>query len=66
MRKRVIWGIVGWLAPLVLWAGPSQHTVAVTLNYDFTVDNACSASVTSGCVKRFNIYDITGGTAPVS
>jgi len=65
MRKRVIWGIVGWLAPILLWAGSSQHTVAVTLNYDFTVDNACSSSVTSGCVKQFNIYDITGGAAPV-
>ena len=44
----------------------SQHTVSVTLNYDFSVDNACSASVTTGCVKQFNIYDITGGGTPVA
>src|SRR5208337_388580 len=65
MLKRVIWIISAVVAPMVVWAGPSQHTVAVTLNYDFTVDNACSASVTSGCVKQFNIYDVTGGAAPV-
>ena len=65
MRNRLIWGIVGLLVPVMVWAAPSQHTVAVTLNYDFTVDNGCSASVTSGCVKQFNIYDITGGGTPV-
>ena len=53
------------LAPLTAWAGPSQHTVSVTLNYDFTVDKGCSTTVTSGCVKQFNIYDITGGGTPV-
>ena len=62
-----------WLAGLALGAGiagaaagaGSQHTVSVTLNYDFSVDNACSASVTTGCVKQFNIYDMTGGSTPV-
>lgn len=51
--------------PAVLCAGPSQHSVAVTLNYDFTVDNACSSTVTTNCLKQFNIYDITGGGTPV-
>lgn len=46
-------------------AAPSQHSVSVTLNYDFSVDNACSSTVTTGCVKQFNIYDITGGATPV-
>jgi hypothetical protein len=41
----------------------SQHTL--TLNYDFSVDNACSSSVTTGCLQQFNIYDITGGGTPV-
>jgi hypothetical protein len=63
--KRIIWGLVAVLVPLVAWAAPSQHTVTVTLNYDFTVDNGCSATATSGCVKQFNIYDITGGGTPV-
>jgi len=67
MRKRLIpWMLAAvLLAPLTAWAGPSQHTVSVTLNYDFTVDNGCSTTVTSGCVKQFNIYDITGGGTPV-
>jgi len=47
------------------WAGPGQHTLTVTLNYDFSVDNACSSTVTTGCIKQFNIYDITAGAAPL-
>lgn len=53
------------LAPVMLWGGASQHAVTVTLNYDFGIDNACSASGTSACVKQFNIYDISGGGTPV-
>jgi hypothetical protein len=64
MRKRVLWGVLGLLAPMLVWAAPSHHTVTATLNYDFTVDHACSATVTTGCVKQFNIYDITGGGTP--
>jgi hypothetical protein len=45
-------------------ATTGQHTVTVTLNYDFTADNACSASVTKSCLQQFNIYDLTSG-APV-
>ena len=43
-------------------AATGQHTVAVTLNYDFTTDGACSATVTKGCLQQFNIYDVTTGT----
>jgi hypothetical protein len=64
------WKLMVGMAVLALLAGAavgagSQHTVAVTLNYDFSVDNACSTTVTTGCVKQFNIYDITGGGTPV-
>jgi len=64
--RRGVW----LLAMLAMWvpgveAGPAQHTVTVTLNYDFSADSACSASVTTGCVKQFNIYDITGGGTPL-
>jgi len=41
-------------------AGPAQHTITATLNYDFTADNACTATATTGCVKQFNIYDLSG------
>lgn len=50
-----------WLA-VPSEAGPGQHTLTVTLDYDFTADNACSASVTKGCLQQFNVYDITSGT----
>ncbi len=53
---------IGWPA---LMGAAGTHTVNVTLNYDFTVDNACSATVTTGCIKQFNIYDVTGGGTPV-
>jgi len=52
----------GFLFALAVWAGPAQHTITATLNYDFTSDNACSATVTTGCVKQFNIYDLAGAT----
>jgi hypothetical protein len=57
--------LLAMAAPVLLWGAPSQHTVSVTLNYDFTVDKACSATATTGCLKQFNIYDLTTGT-PVS
>jgi hypothetical protein len=59
------WVVVLGLCAGVVMAGPGQHSVAVTLNYDFSVDNACSSSVTTGCVKQFNIYDTSGGGTPV-
>jgi len=43
-------------------ATPGQHTLEVSLNYDFTADNACSATVTKACLLQFNIYDLTSGT----
>ena len=39
-----------------------NHTLTVTFNYDFSTDNACSASLTTACLKQFNIYDLTTGT----
>jgi hypothetical protein len=52
-----------WAAPWaeIVQAAPGQHTVTATLNCDFTVDNACSTTVTTGCLKQFNVYDLTGG-----
>lgn len=50
------------LVTLPIAAAPPTHTVTVTLSYDFTVDNACSSTVTTGCVQQFNIYDLTTGT----
>ena len=51
-----------FLLALAAWAGPAQHTITATLNYDFTSDNACTSSVTTACVKQFNIYDLSGVT----
>jgi hypothetical protein len=49
-------------APTPTAATPGQHTLSVSLNYDFTTDNACSTTVTKGCLLQFNIYDLTSGT----
>jgi len=65
MKRFVLLGLAGILGAVAAAGAGSQHTVSVTLNYDFGVDNACSSSVTTGCVKQFNIYDITGGGTPV-
>jgi len=53
----VAFGLAAFMA-----AGPAQHVITATLNYDFTTDNACSATVTTSCVKQFNIYDLSGPT----
>jgi hypothetical protein len=65
MKRFVLLGLVAIFGALVTAGAGSQHTVSVTLNYDFSADNACSSSVTTGCVKQFNIYDITGGGTPI-
>jgi hypothetical protein len=65
MKRLVLFGLAMICGGAAAVGAGSQHTVSVTLNYDFSVDNACSASVTTGCVKQFNIYDITGGGTPV-
>ena len=49
-------------AAAVASATPGQHTLTVTFNYDFTTDNACSATVTKSCLQQFNIYDVTTGS----
>jgi hypothetical protein len=49
-------------SPAPTRATPGQHTLEVSLNYDFTADIACSASVTKACLLQFNIYDLTSGT----
>jgi hypothetical protein len=65
MKRLFLLGLVAVCGATVVAAAGSQHTVSVTLNYDFSVDNACSSSATTGCVKQFNIYDVTGGGTPV-
>jgi len=66
MSNRILFALLALVsAPILLSAAPSQHIVNVTLNYDFTVDNGCSSTVTTGCVKQFNIYDVTGSGTPV-
>jgi hypothetical protein len=50
------------LTAATIGATTGQHTITVTFNYDFTTDNACSATVTKGCLQQFNIYDVTTGT----
>ena len=65
LRLRLMAGGAMLLAlALADWAGPAQHTVTATLNYDFSSDNACTSTVTTGCLKQFNIYDLSG-TTPV-
>jgi hypothetical protein len=61
MRKMV--ACLGLMFLLVAMArAAAGHTVAVTLNYDFTADAACSTTATKNCLQQFNIYDVTTGT----
>lgn len=65
MKNRLSVLLLATLAIAAGSAAQTTHTVKATLNYDFSVDNGCSATVTTGCLKQFNIYDITGGGTPV-
>jgi hypothetical protein len=62
MRRGMAYLCVMGLLVAAASATGGQHTVSVSLNYDFTTDNACSTSVTKGCLQQFNIYDVTTGT----
>ena len=48
-------------APGPTSAGPPSavHSIGVAFNYDFTKTPACSATVTTGCVAHFVVYDIS-------
>ena len=56
MKTKRSVGIFFVMAIMAIWvarasASPGQHTVTVTLNYDFSLDNACSAAVTTACIN---------------
>jgi hypothetical protein len=37
----------------------AMHSITVQFDYDFTRTPACSAQVTTACVKTFDVYDIS-------
>jgi hypothetical protein len=39
-----------------------KKRVTVRFDYDFRLTPACSPKLTRECVKRFNVYDISGGS----
>ena len=41
-------------------AGSAMHSITVHFDYDFTKTPACSAKVTTSCVQKFDVYDISG------
>ena len=49
MKRIILFGLAVICGAVAAVGAGSQHTVAVTLNYDFSVDNACSSTVTTGC-----------------
>jgi len=66
-RSVVLLAVMAFFLSIAAQAAPGQpatadgRTVTAALNYDFTVDNACSATVITGCLKQVNVYDLTGG-----
>jgi len=40
-------------------ANPRKRRVTVTFNYDFNLSHACSLTLTTNCVRQFNVYDAT-------
>lgn len=60
MKKVIL--VLELLLLLTIPALAATNTVTVSGTYDFSVNNACSTTVTTGCLKQFNVYDTTSGT----
>jgi len=65
MLSKLALAILAAAVPLVAAAQAQQHTVTATLDYNFKRLHSCSAKETTGCVKQFNIYELTGGPTPM-
>jgi hypothetical protein len=39
----------------------TKRIVSVTFDYDFTKNPACSPTILTGCIARFNVYDVGPG-----
>jgi hypothetical protein len=55
MRKMLTYAGLMFLLVTGARAATGQHTVAVTLDCDFTTDGACSTTVTKNCLLQFSI-----------
>ncbi len=38
---------------------PRKRRIIVTFDYNFSLNSACSLTLTKNCVKQFNVYDMT-------
>jgi hypothetical protein len=67
MRLMAMWtvAVLTALFPSIAGGTPSQHTISVKFNYDFTYAKGCKEKETGRCVKRFVIYDVTDPNKPV-
>lgn len=54
--------VLAMLLSVLVIVAYSANTVTVSGTYDFSVNNGCSTTVTTGCLKQFNVYDTTSGT----
>jgi hypothetical protein len=61
MRARFASVALTLLMPMAALAGPPQHKITVTLDYDFSVNHGCKPKGPIYCVVQFNIYDLTRG-----
>jgi hypothetical protein len=41
-------------------SGSAMHSITVQFDYDFTKTPACSAKITTACVQKFDVFDISG------
>ena len=55
--------LCAFFAAALSCAQESEHKITFTFDYDFRATPACSGQLTKECVKQFNFYDISLGTA---
>jgi hypothetical protein len=62
LRRPSVWAIgAGLLCAGCTRTDSSKHIVSVTFDYDFTENPACSPAILTGCIARFNVYDVGAG-----
>jgi len=61
-RSPLLFAIAFFAACVSCHRAPSStHSISLTFDYDFTVNHGCSPILTTNCIARFNVYDISTG-----
>ena len=61
LRSPLLLAIASFACCMSCHRGSTTHSISVTFDYDFSVNHACSPTLTTNCIAQFNVYDISKG-----